>query len=289
MPSLSDVRNWAITEFADAELGDWRRTQRLVDLAALLAHPPSATRPEACGHGARLTSADRFFANDDIAPYDILQSPTEATCSRLAQVPVVLAVQDTTEIDWTSQHATTGLGPLGPHACPGLLVHSTLAITPERVPLGLWAQPGWARAPHDTGKKARRTPRPMAQKASQKWLGSLAAVCHAQASGPATRMVRVGDRAADVYALLAAERPDGVDLVIRASWNRWVQTPPRYVWDTVEAQPGAARLTVPVPRRGAQPAREATLSRRYPLVPWCPPRHRAQEGWPAVVIGAVQV
>ena len=289
MPSLSAVSNWAITEFADAELGDWRRTQRLVELAALLAHHPSATLPEACGHGAMLKSAYRFFANDDIAPYDILQSHTEATFSRLAQVPVVLAVQDTTEIDWTSHHATTGLGPLGPHACQGLLVHSTLAITPERVPLGLLAQQVWARDPNDTGKKARRKQRPIAQKESQKWLGSLEAVCHAQASCPATRMVSVGDREADVYDLLAAERPDGVDLLIRASWNRCVQTPQRYVWDTVEAQPVVARLTLQVPRRGAQPAREATLSLRYTLLPLCPPRHRAKEGWPEVVIWAVQV
>ena len=64
MPSLSDVSKWAITEFVEAELGDWRRTQRLVELAALLADPPSATLPEACGDGAMLKSASRFFAND---------------------------------------------------------------------------------------------------------------------------------------------------------------------------------------------------------------------------------
>jgi hypothetical protein len=37
---------------------------------------------------------------------------------------LVLAVQDTTEVDWTAHPATKGLGPLGPRACQGLLVHS---------------------------------------------------------------------------------------------------------------------------------------------------------------------
>ena len=110
---------------------------------------------------------------------------------------MVLAVHDTTAMDWTSQHVTTGLGPLRPHACQGLLVHSTLGLTPARVPLGLVAHQVWARDPNDTGKQARRTQRPMAQQDSQQWLGSLEAVCHAPASGPATRMGSVGDRDAD--------------------------------------------------------------------------------------------
>jgi hypothetical protein len=69
---------------------------------------------------------------------------------------VVLAVQDTTEINWTSHPATTGLGPLGHTACRGLHVHSTLAFTPDRVPLGLFAQHVWARDPDDAGKRQRR-------------------------------------------------------------------------------------------------------------------------------------
>src|SRR5262245_30575497 len=89
------------------------------------------------GDPAMLKAAYRFFANDAIEPQDVLDSHIEATSRRLHHVPVVLAVQDTTEVDWTSHPATRGLGPLGPRACQGLLVHSTLAFTPERLPLGL--------------------------------------------------------------------------------------------------------------------------------------------------------
>jgi hypothetical protein len=84
-----------------------------------------------------LKAADRFFSNDAIEPQDVLHSHIEATYSRLCQAPLVLAVQDTTEIDWTGHPATQGLGPLGHTACQGLHVHSTLALTPERVPLVL--------------------------------------------------------------------------------------------------------------------------------------------------------
>ena len=152
-------------------------------------------------------------------------------------MPLVLAVQDTTEADWTSLRATEGLGPLGHTACQGLLVHTTLAITPERVPLGLLAQQVWARDPDDIGKRARRKQLPISQKESQKWLHSLDAVCTARDCCPHTRLVSVGDREADVYDVLAAERPAGVDLLIRAAWNRCVSAPQRYVWAAVAAQP----------------------------------------------------
>ena len=137
MSDLLDATSWAVTEFADAELGDLRRTQRLVQLAHALAQRPGAALPEACGSGAMLKAAYRFFTNDDIAPDDIMQSHIEATYSRLNAVPIVLAVQETTEANWTNLRVTEGLGPLGHPACHGLLVHTTLAITPERVPLGL--------------------------------------------------------------------------------------------------------------------------------------------------------
>ena len=128
---LPEDLNWAVTEFAEAELGDVRRTTRLVALAHVLAQHPPATLPEACGDGAMLKAADRFFDNAAIEPQEVLLSHIEATYGRRAPVPLGLAVQDTTAVDWTAHPATKGLGSLGHPACQGLLVHSTLAFTPE--------------------------------------------------------------------------------------------------------------------------------------------------------------
>jgi hypothetical protein len=290
MSYLVDDTNWAVTEFAEAELGDWRRTQRLGVLADVLAQHPTAARPEACRDAAMLKAAYRFFDNEAVEPHDILLSHIEATYGRLAQVPLVLAAQDTTEVNWTSHKATTGLGPLGNAACQGLMVHSTLAFTPERVPLGLLAQQVWARDPDDVGKRHRRKQLPISQKESQKWLTSLEAVFHAGAAGPTTRFVSVGDREADVYDVLAAERPEGVELLIRASWDRCVEAPERYVWAMVEAQPMVKELRVKVLRRGDQPAREARLALRFCPVTLKPPGHRKKsEGLPKVKLWAVQV
>ncbi len=48
---------WIATEFGAAELGDARRTQRLLTLAAQVAAPPGASVPEACGSRAQLKAA----------------------------------------------------------------------------------------------------------------------------------------------------------------------------------------------------------------------------------------
>jgi hypothetical protein len=281
--------NWAVHEFAEADLGDMRRTKRLVELAQVLAQHPTAPLPEACGDGAMLKAAYRFFANDDITPHDCLASHIVSTYRRLDHVPMVLAVQDTTEVNWTSHPATAGLGPLGHTACRGLHVHSTLAFTPDRVPLGLLAQHVWARDPDDVGKRQRRKRVPITQKESQKWLTSLEAASHVRAACAHTRVISVGDREADVFDLLAMERSAGVDLLVRAAWDRCVKGPEHHIWATVEAQPVLEHLRLQVPSRGAQPGRQATLALRFCPVTLCPPRHRKAEGLPCVTLWAVQV
>ena len=93
--------------------------------------------PEATDDSAVLKAAYRFFDNDHIQVDAILVSHVHATTRRLGAVPVVLAVQNTTYLDWTDHPATTGWGQLAAPTHQGLLAHPTLALKPERVPPGL--------------------------------------------------------------------------------------------------------------------------------------------------------
>jgi hypothetical protein len=281
--------DWIETEFGAADLGDARRTQRLLTLMGQVGARPGASLPEACGSRGQLKAAYRFWAKDAIAPEDLWASHIVATYERAAAVPVVLAVQDTTELDWGPQSATAGLGPLGAPSHQGLLVHTTVAFTPERVPLGIVAQGVWARDPWTVGQRVTRKQRPIAEKESSKGLASLQAVNEARQACPQTAWVSVGDREADVYDLLVAERPAGVELLIRAAWDRRVEHPEQYLWATVLAWPVAATLTVQVPRHEGQPARQAVVSLRFGPVTLRPPRHRQAEHLPAVTLWAVAV
>src|SRR5438552_12640311 len=97
-PAIEEA-DWAINEFGGAALGDTRRTDRLVRLATLLGSRPAASLPQACEDPAELKAAYRFFQNEAIAPAAILDSHVQATLERVAPLPLVLAVQDTTEIN----------------------------------------------------------------------------------------------------------------------------------------------------------------------------------------------
>jgi Transposase DNA-binding len=156
----------------------------LVELATVFAHRPGASLPEACGDRARLKAAYRFFDHAAIDPQAILESHVRATSDRLAQVSRVLAVQDTTALDWTTHPATTGLGPLAHPAHQGLLVHTTLALTPARLPWGVLAQQVWARDPAAIGQRTTRKQRPIAAQESQQWLTSVPAVGEAPTRCP---------------------------------------------------------------------------------------------------------
>ncbi len=289
MSTNEDDGSWAVTEFAGAALGDQRRTGRLVSLATALFKRPGASLPQACGNRAALKAAYRFFDNDSIIPQEVLQSHVASTTLRVASCGLVLAPQDTTSLDWTAHPATQGLGPLSDPDHHGLFAHTTLAITPERVPLGLLAQQVWARDPNDVGKRQTRKHRPIEQKESHKWLLSLQAVIQAQKRCPDTQFVSIGDREADVFDLFLEDRPEGVDLLVRAAWNRKVVHPEGYLWDVIASQPVVKYLTVQVPRRENQKARKASLALRFCPVKLCPPKHRKNEQLPPVEVFAVHV
>ena len=165
MTMTAPIESWAEEEFHHADLGDVRRTERLIEIASTLGENPTASLPEACCDNAPFSATYRFFDNDKINPDEILKSHTIASINRLAEHQVILAVQDTTYLDWTAKKATEGLGPLANAYIQGLVLHSTLAFTPQKVPLGILQEQVWARDPETYGKEKDKK-RPIEEKES---------------------------------------------------------------------------------------------------------------------------
>lgn len=282
-----DEADWAVHELAEAALGDSRRTDRLVELAGHLARQPDRSLPAACQDRAQLKAAYQFFSNAQVVPQAILAPHVQRTVERIQGAPVVLAVQDTTELDYSSHRATTGLGTLNDEQHRGMLAHTTLALTPDRVPLGLLAQEVIVRDPAEFGKRKTRKQRPISAKESHKWLTSLAAVNQVAGSCPGTHLVSVGDREMDVYEVLAARRAANVDVLVRASWDRALVTEggeAGRLWAAAAQAAVAGTLEVAAPARPAakgktaQPARPAHLTVRWGRVQVRPPQRAAIPG-----------
>ena len=283
---------WAINEFGGADLGDKRRTDRLIETASVLAEHPQASLPEACGERAVLKGAYRLLENEAVSPAGIQASHVQETLERVRGTPLVLAVQDTTDLDYSTHQATSGLGAIGNGYGLGLLLHTTLAVTPDGVPQGLLAQDTWTREPAATGKKHQRKQRPVSEKESAKWLRGLAALNALAPTCPQTQFVGVADREADVYELFCAERAANVDLLVRASEDRRVRDEtdaPGLLRATLGQQPVAAMLPVDVPRRAQQPARTAQVGLRWTHLTFQPPKRPGGVHLPAVPLGVVWV
>lgn len=274
-------------EFGAADLGDARRTKRLVALVRALAKAPHCSLPQAL-NGPALKAAYRFFDNPAVDPDGVLATHIGRTLGRMAALPVVLAAEDTTEFNLSHLPATQGLGHVSSALpCRGFLMHSLLALSPEGLPLGLLGLKTWVRPPEQQGKKHQRKRLPVTEKESVKWLEGLAQLATLKGYCPDTRFVAVCDREADIYDLFLAERPAGVDWLVRAAWDRGVEHGEGHLWAAVASVPPLGQAELSLPRREGQAARTARLTLRCAPVALKPPRARRGEGLPAVEVHAV--
>jgi len=283
----STSHTWAHDELCHADLGDGRRNQRLSRLVADLAAHPDQPVPVACGSWAATKAAYRFWDNDAVKPDDILAAHTRRTRDRLpADGQLILAIQDTALLDYSHHPATRDLGYLSDLAQRGLLVHSTLAVGPGGVPLGLLGQHVWARPDEEFGKRKQRARKDTAQKESQRWLDSLTRTEAALPEGQA--VLTVADREADFYDLFAAPRRPGHDLLIRAKSRRRIRDEAGLLLAGITARPARGRLKVHIPRANGRPGRTAVLTLRYGRFtiepPSSGPRHGPRRGLRLTVV-----
>jgi hypothetical protein len=107
------AQDWAEEEFGAAGLGDVRLKRRLLQLARDFAGHPLANLPQACGSKAKTKAAYRFLDHRRVRMEEILKPHYQATAQRVAAQAVVLAVQDTTFVNYSTHPQTAGLGPIG--------------------------------------------------------------------------------------------------------------------------------------------------------------------------------
>lgn len=270
--------DWAEEEFGTVRLYDRRLKERLLTLARDFYNCPQASIPQACASKARTLGAYRLFRNENVTMDVILTPHTEATIERIRAHPVVLAPQDTTTLNYAAHPATEGLGPINNkgNRAMGLVLHDTLAFTPEGTPLGILDAQCWARDPDDQGKRNRRKALPIEQKERMKWLRSFRRLAEIQKLCHQTLLVSIGDREADIYDLFheAMKDPAGPKLLVRAEKSRSRKVEQEPLWAFMARQESAGVLEIHVPRRGNQKARDAMVDVRFSEVALSPPKTR---------------
>ena len=243
---MNNKGNWAMDEFGGAQVGDARLTKRLIKLADRLADAPSASIPGACNGHAETQGAYRLFdqarADKRALSWEAVLAPHMArTAARMAEHPVVLCLQDTTELDFNGQ-AIEGLGKLSYEAQRGMYLHPTYAVSPQRLPLGIADTWMWAR--------------PLDIVESRRWIEGYERVAERARDLPSTRLVYVADREADILELMqrahALSYP--ADYVLRAQHNRCLPQGGK-LWPETLAAPPLGEIEFMLPARANQRTR----------------------------------
>ncbi len=279
---------WAANEFRAVDLGDARRTKRLIRLAEERSEKPNGSISASCGGKAATKAGYRFLDNEAVGAEGILEGHYQASAERAGQEAIVLAIQDTTELNYSSHPATQGLGYLNGLQYRGMYVHSTLLVTPERVPIGLIDQQVWMRSEEEYQvEQANRKELKTEEKESQKWLVSLEATARLQQRLEHTHVINVGDSEADIFDLFLKAKRLNQDILVRAGQDRLVDERGRKLRAHLQNQSLAGDILLQVPRQAGQPARTAHLEVRFAAVSIRPPLRRKKEQLPSVQLWGV--
>ena len=240
---------WVQQELGGVELGDVRRKKRLIQLTESLAAQPTGSIPLASQGWNETKAAYRLLENPALEWREILDSHITCTEERIrAQAsPVVLCIQDTTELDFSSQPGIAGLGRLNYDARQGMYVHPTLVTTPEGAVLGVTDAWMWARKPKDEADI----------KESIRWTEGYERVAEMAERVSGSRLVYLTDREGDLRELMnkAHELGYPADFLVRAKHNRCLEDGGK-LWDTVESGTPLGEIEFMLPADGNRSARK---------------------------------
>jgi Transposase DNA-binding/Transposase Tn5 dimerisation domain len=271
-------------ELAGIELGDKRLDERSRVIIEALASNPEASINAACDGWSETLAAYRFFSNVSVTPELILTPHGECTVARAREHAVVLIAQDTTELDYTD-HPTTDMRCLNAETRFGLFAHVHLAVTPDKLPLGVLNVEYFDRDPESLGKTLERRTLPIEEKESFRWLKGYRLACEIAARCSQTQFVSISDRESDIYDIFVdAEQQPGkrADYIIRAKEDRsTLERDPESgqhafhkVRDTVSNSSVLTTRTVDLCATPKRKGREATLEIRALSVQIKPPHAR---------------
>jgi hypothetical protein len=266
----SEAEDWAENEFGGAPLGDARLSKRLVNVAAAKAQVPDrAFSGVAKGDWPAVKGYYRMIdqpKESAVSPSHILAPHRRRTVRRMMGQKTVLCVQDGSDLEYTNFHQCEGLGEIGTNQTGaksrGLHLHSTLAVAPNGLPLGvLRAQciAPEAKSPEDDRPHSAI---PIEEKKTFVWIEHHRDLVALASEMPQTRLIDVCDREADFFELFDEQRQNpGVDLLVRANHNRNITAEPFKLFAAVGQAPVQSRVRVLIPRQSARPKRSKQKAR----------------------------
>ena len=226
---------WIRDELEGCAFDDSRLSERLGKLLGNLSQHVGQSLPLACQDWAATKAAYRFLDNPRVDEAAILAGHFQATRERSGEFEgTLLVLHDTTELSYKrsdidsigktcvvpSGHKKDGRQAL--HTVCGVLMHASLVVTTEGLPLGLAAVKFWTRkkfkGTNALKGKVNATRIPIEEKESYRWVASLRQ--STELLGSPKRCVHIGDRESDIYELFCAAQDAGASFLVRTCVDR---------------------------------------------------------------------
>lgn len=263
MTVIHSSDSWAEDLFGECDLGDKRRTRRLVKLAASLSDQVGKSVSAVCeGNEAALEGSYRFIRNDDVSPDAISKGAFKAVAKKAKDSKLMLAIEDTTSVSYFHS-VVEELGDLGGPAHghkKGFFAHSILLVDAhKKQTLGLVDQSFWKRDESTRGKKHDRANRSYEEKESYKWEAASERMLE-RLGKLSNRVISVCDREADIYDYLSYKFKNNQRFIVRAGQNRKLEGLDETL---AEAFNGAAKLgsyELFISQKGGRQARKTKIN-----------------------------
>lgn len=254
--------DWARETFEDSELGDPRRTNRLIQIASLYAKNIGSSTVECCnGDSAQIEGAYRFLRNDQISPAGIREGGFASTVRQLKRENTLLAIEDTTTVSYRHEVAKElGYTSNSPTAkTRGFHVHSILLLSAEsHRTVGLIEQNWFCRNNEGYGKSKRKNVRKYHEKESYKWEHSSRKMTE-RLEEKMKDVISVCDRDADVYDYLFYKLHNNQRFIVRARENRNLASSEKKLFEKVFSTKSLGTYDVFVKQKGGRKARTAKV------------------------------
>ncbi len=228
-PGLGDVEDdWAEREYGRSSCSDSRLRARMVAMGRAWAERPGAALPAVFPGEAERKAAYRFLSNPHVTMDHVLEPHREALAERCRPHPVVLAVQDTTMLNYGGLEATEGLVDIGGggSGSVGVAAHFGVAFSEGGCALGVFHLDAdfretveakaerKANSPPGTGKAGKSDAK---EKESRRWRDGLDKALELAAACPDTRVVAICDREGDSWDLMEKAHAREASALFRAS------------------------------------------------------------------------
>lgn len=266
--------SFGMRNFGQVDLGDRRRTDRLVRLVDLMCRHPGGTLPDKLNRPADLRAFYRLMRRREATHALLSRAHGDATRAAIAALGtgVVLIVHDATELDYdTKATVRDDLGQIGEGTHRGYICHNSLAVRADTgAVLGLTSQILHHRADVPEGETLKQL-RAREDRESRLWVQGAAA------SGPApagVRCVDVSDTLSDTFEYMAYEVGQGRSFVVRAREDRKLAAAVQgqnYLFAAVRALPAQGQRTVKVLASPGRTARTTTAQVAFSPVVLAPP------------------